>query len=71
MEELHITTTNKREQYMKEIKPIENINNLSTLQPIYLNCILMANNEVIFCGKSLGFLTEEELKKWAFIDKGE
>ena len=71
MEELLITIINKREQYMKEIKPIENINNLSTLQPIYLNCILMANNEVIFCGKSLGFLTEEELKKWAFIDKGE
>jgi len=56
---------------MKQIKPIENINNLSTLQPIYLNCILMPNNEVIFCGKSLGFITEEELKKWAFIDKGE
>lgn len=54
---------------MKEIKPIENINNLSTIQPIYLNCVLMSNNEIIFCGKSLGFVTEEELKKWGFIDK--
>lgn len=54
---------------MKEIKPIENINDLSTIQPIYLNCILMGNNEIIFCGKSLGFVTEEQLKKWGFIDK--
>ena len=54
---------------MKEIKPIENIDNLSTIQPIYLNCVLMGNNEIVFCGKSLGFVTEEELKKWGFIDK--
>lgn len=54
---------------MKEIKPIENINDLSTIQLIYLKCVLMGNNEIIFCGKSLGFVTEEELKKWAFIDK--
>lgn len=53
----------------KEIKNIENTNDLSTIQPIYLNCVLMGNNEVIFCGKSLGFLTEEQLKKWAFVDK--
>lgn len=53
----------------KQIKQIENINDLLTIQPIYLNCVLMENNEVIFCGKSLGFLTEEQLKKWAFIDK--
>ena len=53
----------------KQIKQIENINDLLTIQPIYLNCELMENNEVIFCGKSLGFLTEEQLKKWAFIDK--
>lgn len=55
----------------KTIKQIENINDLLTIQPIYLNCVLMGNNEVIFCGKSLGFLTEEQLKKWAFMDKGE
>lgn len=55
----------------KEIKNIENTNDLSTIQPIYLNCVLMGNNEIIFCGKSLGFLTDAELKKWAFIDKGE
>lgn len=56
---------------MKEIEPINNINNLSTIQPIYLNCVLMSNNEIVFCGKSLGFVTEEELKKWGFLDKGD
>lgn len=56
---------------IKEIKNIENTNDLSTIQPIYLNCILMGNNEIIFCGKSLGFITDAELKKWGFIDKGE
>lgn len=55
----------------KEIKQIENTNDLSTIQPIYLNCVLMDNNEIIFCGKSLGFVTDEQLKKWGFIDKGE
>lgn len=55
----------------KEIKKIENINDLQDIQPIYLNCILMANNELIFCGKSLGFIPDAELKKWGFIDKGE
>ena len=53
-----------------EIKKIENLDDLQGVQPIYLNCILMANNEIIFCGKSLGVLTEEQIKKWAFIDKG-
>lgn len=56
---------------IKEIKNIENIDDLQGIQPIYLNCILMANNELIFCGKSLGFITDEELKKWGFIDKGD
>ncbi len=55
----------------KHIKQIENTNDLSGIQPIYLNCVLMGNNEVIFCGKSLGFVTDEQLKKWGFIDKGE
>ena len=55
----------------KHIKQIENTNDLSGIQPIYLNCVLMSNNEVIFCGKSLGFVTDEQLKKWGFIDKGE
>lgn len=55
----------------KEIKNIENIDDLQGIQPIYLNCILMANNELIFCGKSLGFITDAELKKWGYIDKGE
>ena len=54
----------------KHIKQIENTNDLSGIQPIYLNCVLMSNNEVIFCGKSLGFVTDEQLKKWGFIDKG-
>lgn len=47
---------------MRNIKNIENIDDLQSIQPIYLNCILMANNEIIFCGKSLGFITDEELK---------
>ena len=55
----------------KHIKQIENTNDLSGIQPIYLNCVLMSNNEVIFCGKSLGFVTDEQLKKWGFIDKGD
>ena len=54
----------------KHIKQIENTNDLSGIQSIYLNCVLMSNNEVIFCGKSLGFVTDEQLKKWGFIDKG-
>lgn len=54
----------------KKIKPIQNINDLSTIQLIYLECVLMENNEVIFLGKSLGVLTEEQIKKYAFIDKG-
>ena len=52
----------------KQIQKIQNINDLSTVQPIYLECLLMANNEIIFCGKSFGFLTEEQIKKYAFID---
>lgn len=55
----------------KKIKQIENTNDLSNIQPIYLNCILMDNNEIIFCGKSLGFVSDEQLKKWGFVDKGE
>ena len=54
---------------MKEIIPIKNLNDLSSIQPIYLNCILMGNNEVIFCGKSLGFIDSVDLQKWGFIDK--
>ena len=54
----------------RKIKQIENLDDLQGVQLIYLNCILMANNEIIFCGKSLGVLTEEQIKKWAFIDKG-
>lgn len=53
---------------MKKINKIQDINGLSTIQPIYLECILMGNNEVIFCGKSLGFVTDEELKKWGYVD---
>ena len=54
---------------MKEIIPIKNLNDLSSIQPIYLECLLMANNEIIFLGKSLGVLTEEQIKKYAFIDQ--
>lgn len=55
----------------KKIKQIEKTNDLLSIQPIYLNCVLMSNNEVIFCGKSLCFVSDEQLKKWGFVDKGE
>lgn len=53
----------------KCIKRIESMNELSGIQPIYLNCVLTATNEIIFCGKSLGFVTDEQVKKWGFVDK--
>lgn len=49
------------------IENIVSLNNLQTVQPIFLSCILMENNEILFCGKSLGFLTEEQIKKYGFI----
>lgn len=53
----------------KKIKKIENSDYvLQGVQPIYLQCLLMPNNEILFCGKSLGFITDEEIKKWGFID---
>lgn len=55
----------------KKIQNIQNINELNNIQPIYLECLLMANNEVIFLGKSLGVLNEEQIKKYAFIDQKE
>lgn len=53
----------------KRVEQIKNLDDLQGIQPIYLECLLMANNEVIFCGKSLGFLTEEQIKKWGFVEK--
>lgn len=35
------------------------------MKNINLNCLLMPNGEILFCGRSLGFFTEEELKKYA------
>lgn len=55
----------------KKIKQIENLNDLEAMQIVYLNCVLMANKEIIFHGKSLGFLTDEEIKKYVFLEKGE
>lgn len=37
------------------------------MKEIYLNCLLMDNNEILFLGKSVGFLTEQQKKK--FIKK--
>lgn len=54
---------------IKKIKKIQNRKDLYCIEPIYLNCILMDNNEIIFNGKSLGFVSEEDLQKWAYIDK--
>lgn len=54
---------------MKNIKNIENIDDLQEIQPIYLECLLMANNEIIFLGKSLGVLNKEQIKKYAFINQ--
>jgi len=50
-----------------QIKKVEVIDDLDNIQPIYLNCILMENNEIMFDGKSLGFLTDEQIKKYVFI----
>ena len=55
----------------KKIQTIQDIDDLQNIQPIYLECLLMANNEIIFLGKSYGVLTEEQIKKYAFIDKSE
>lgn len=32
---------------------------------VYLECLLMDNNEILFKGKSLGFFNPEDLKKHA------
>ena len=53
---------------IKTIKKIKKRNDLYSIEPIYLNCVLMNNNEIIFNGKSLGFITEEELQKWAYTE---
>lgn len=50
------------------IKKIKNRKDLYSIEPIYLNCVLMNNNEIIFSGKSLGFVTDEEIQKWAYVE---
>lgn len=35
------------------------------MEEIYLNCVLMNNNEVIFLGKSIGFVKDSDIKKYA------
>lgn len=52
----------------KKIKKIQKRNDLYSIEPIYLHCILMDNNEIIFNGKSLGVLTNEEIEKWAYTE---
>lgn len=49
-----------------EVKRI-NLDDASTVQPIYLQCILMGNNEVIFHGRSLGFLKNDEIQNFVFV----
>jgi hypothetical protein len=34
------------------------------MKRIKLNCVLMDNNEIIFHGRSLGFVTEEEKEQF-------
>lgn len=51
-----------------KIKKVKSRKDLYFIEPIYLNCILMNNNEIIFNGKSLGFITEEELQKWVYTE---
>ena len=34
---------------------------------VNLNCLLMPNGEILFCGRSLGFLSEDEIKKYVTI----
>lgn len=50
------------------IKKIKNRKDLYSIEPIYLNCVLMNNNEIIFNGKSLGFITDEDIQKWAYAE---
>ena len=38
---------------------------------IKLECLLMDNNEIKFHGRSLGFITKEEIKKYVFEHQGE
>lgn len=33
------------------------------MEHIRLDCVLMSNNELLFNGKSLGFITDEEKEK--------
>lgn len=55
-------------QETKIIKRIKKRSDLYQIEPIYLNCVLMNNNEVIFNGKSLGFVSDEDLQKWGYVE---
>ena len=32
------------------------------MEVVKLECVLMDNKEIIFCGRSLGFVTDEEIE---------
>lgn len=49
-----------------KIRKIKNRKDLYCIEPVYLNCVLMNNNEIIFNGKSLGFVSDEEIEKWGY-----
>lgn len=36
------------------------------MDSILLSCLLMDNNEIMFCWKSLWFLTNDQIHKYAF-----
>lgn len=52
----------------KKIQKIQKRKDLYCIEPIYLNCVLMGNNEIIFNGRSLGFFTDEELQQWGYVE---
>lgn len=53
---------------VKKIKKVQSRKDLYCIEPIYLNCILMGNNEIIFKGKSLGFVSDEDLQRWGYVE---
>lgn len=44
---------------------IQTTNKGAHMKNINLNCLLMPNGEILFCGRSLGFFTKEEIAKYA------
>jgi len=53
------------EEKGKAFRWIDNFKNrkrTSKMKVVRLECVLMDNKEIIFCGRSLGFVTDEEIE---------